>query len=180
MLDRGEWRNQTFRKRWCSRNFPDTSSFLVSLAQLCMLWMENYHDSYFLMILFIVTMNKSWYLVFSYYSLIIICTQSYLVDNLSGDLMPMWSDFFHFLHLHVFAQLALPIVVVSCSLYYSLLNFFALFLLFSLKHLVTLEFCSESNRLFNDLSNSFIFHHPHDLPITAYIVVNVLLLNLIH
>ena len=48
----------------------------------------------------VVTMSKSWYLILSYYSLILIGTQSYLVDGLSEHLMP---DYIHFPHLLVSA-----------------------------------------------------------------------------
>ena len=118
-----------------------------------------------------MTTRKSWCLIFSYYFLIIISTQSCLVDWLSEDLMLMRPDHIHFPPLHVSAEWTLPIVVVNYTLdtlvYYSLFNPFALLLLFSLKLLVTVEFCSQSNRLFNDLSTSFIFHHSHHLFVAA-------------
>ena len=69
------------------------------------------------------------YFIFYYYSLIVVSTQSYLVDSFSDDFMLITSDYIQLSHLHSFV-----VFVGNILLYHMLLYPFTLLLLFSLKH----------------------------------------------
>ena len=170
MLHRGERCDQTFLRRWCSRDWPGFLSVLSSLVWLSMYWVECHQDSYFFIDVIdklfelgggaVVTMSKSWYLIFAYHSLIILsCWWS------------QWIRHAHVMWLHSFSSFAcFRRMSAPCSRhesYSSLLRLsfspFRLFLLFwptgpcfaSHKHLAAIEFCSQSNEIFYPPASSF-------------------------
>lgn len=67
--------------------------------------MEYSQDSFYLITKqFIVSIGICAYSIFSYYSLVVICTQGNLVNSLSEYLMSVSSDYIHLPHLFSSAE----------------------------------------------------------------------------